>query len=743
MHRLIKRQIQRIYGKGFDIEQLSEQEKQLIEQVSTTYEENDKERRFYEHTLEVNSRELNQKTETVQRALWSLAEAQRITHTGSWTLDLVTHELEWSDELYRIIGMEPGGIEPSIQHVRPLIHPEDLQLSDIDMRATYQQGMYDSVYRIRFSENDTRYIHEHRIIKYDQQNNPLMIQGTLQDVTAQKSAEEELRLFANVFHHSGEAIILTDRDLHVVAVNESFSKVTGYKINQARGQHASQFIDPETPDRSFDTIREELQNSGFWQGEMLGRKEDGSTYPKWISISVSRDEAGNIQYYIASFVDITERKADQERIHHLAHHDNLTGLINRFSLEQRLSQALYSSKRNNQKLALMFIDMDRFKIINDTMGHAAGDTLLTEVARRLKSSVRECDIVARIGGDEFVVVYTGLKDGLAAAPMARFLVHKLGMPYNINDSKMFSSPSIGISIYPSDANDGDTLMKNADTAMYHAKEAGRNNYQFFTEAMNINANQRLKLETDLRYAIEHQQFELHFQPLVCSQSNRTLALEALVRWRHPEQGMIPPDQFIPIAEETKLILPLGMWILEEACRQQHRWRTEFDRQVRVAVNLSAQQLQSSDLVVLIQELMQQYDMSEGDLELEVTESTAMENPTEAIKRLHEIRKLGIHLAIDDFGTGYSSLAYLKLLPIDTLKLDRAFVRDLEYDDNNAKISAATLALAHNLGLQVVAEGVENAAQKNFLISHGCELLQGYFFSKPLPVDEITEYILQH
>ena len=308
---------------------------------------------------------------------------------------------------------------------------------------------------------------------------------------------------------------------------------------------------------------------------------------------------------------------------------------------------------------------------------------------------------------------------------------------------MFSSPSIGISIFPSDAGDGDTLMKNADTAMYHAKEAGRNNYQFFTEAMNINANQRLKLENDLRYAIEHQQFELHFQPLVCSQSNRTLALEALVRWRHPEQGMIPPDQFIPIAEETKLILPLGMWILEEACRQQHRWRTEFDRRVRVAVNLSAQQLQSPELVVRIQELMQQYAMSEGDLELEVTESTAMENPTEAIKRLHQIRKLGIHLAIDDFGTGYSSLAYLKLLPIDTLKLDRAFVRDLEYDDNNAKISAATLALAHNLGLQVVAEGVENAAQKDFLISHGCELLQGYFFSKPLPVDDITEYILQH
>ena len=423
MHRLIKRQIQRIYGKGFDIEQLSEQEKQLIEQVSTTYEENDKERRFYEHTLEVNSRELNQKTETVQRALWSLAEAQRITHTGSWTLYLVTRELEWSDELYRIIGMEPGDIEPSIQHVRPLIHPEDLLLSDIDMRATYQQGMYDGVYRIRFNENDTRYIHEHRIIKYDPQKNPLMIQGTLQDVTAQKSAEEELRLFANVFRHSGEAIIISDRDLHVVAVNEAFSKVTGYTIDEARGQHTSRFIDPETPDRSFDAVREELKSSGFWQGEMLGRKEDGSTYPKWISISVSRDEAGIVQYYIASFVDITERKADQERIHHLAHHDNLTGLINRFSLEQRLSQALYTAKRNNQKLALMFIDMDRFKTINDTMGHAAGDTLLTEVARRLKSWVREADTLPRLDDVGAVVVHHGRKFGLAADRDAVVLAH--------------------------------------------------------------------------------------------------------------------------------------------------------------------------------------------------------------------------------------------------------------------------------------------------------------------------------
>ena len=386
---------------------------------------------------------------------------------------------------------------------------------------------------------------------------------------------------------------------------------------------------------------------------------------------------------------------------------------------------------------MVFIDLDHFKTINDTLGHHVGDQILIEAANRLRGNVRESDVVGRLGGDEFVVVVTGLDASIDAAGVAGKLRYALAQPYIVAERELHTTPSIGISIFPADGEDADTLMKHADTAMYHAKESGRNNVQFFTRAMNEAAGERLTLEAGLREALSANQFVLHYQQQVSANTGRVCGVEALIRWNHPELGMVPPLKFIPVAEETGMIEQIGAWVLDEACRQLAAWRADGIDGLRMAVNLSAIQLRSPQLVDMVKLTLVRHGLGEGDLELEVTESVAMENPDQAIGKLHALRAIGLHLAIDDFGTGYSSLAYLKLLPIQTLKLDRAFVRDIETDSNDAAISTATVALAHSLGLKVVAEGVENSVQRDFLTDLQCDFLQGYLFGKPEPADVLT------
>jgi len=453
----------------------------------------------------------------------------------------------------------------------------------------------------------------------------------------------------------------------------------------------------------------------------------------WIEVDTVRLPANELMLVVQ---DISERKAAQARIEHLARHDTLTGLFNRYTLETRLDQALLSARRSDEKLAVLFIDLDRFKAINDAMGHHVGDLLLIEVARRLLASVRESDIVARQGGDEFVVVLSSLEGVADVASVANKILETLALPYELPQGVQHTSPSIGIALFPQDGEDVDSLMKNADTAMYAAKEQGRNNIQYFNAAMTARAGDRLELERDLRRALDEQQFELYYQPQVRTRDASVCGVEALIRWHHPTRGLVSPALFIPLAEETGLILPLGRWVIEQACRQRALWRQQGLEHLRVAVNLSAHQLREPALVAQVQAAMQANQLCGEDLELEVTESVAMSDPQAAIEQLQALRALGLSLAIDDFGTGYSSLAYLKRLPIQVLKLDREFVRDIETDPNDAAISAATLALAHSLGLQVVAEGVETPAQRDFLAAHQCDVLQGYLFGKPEPADTL-------
>lgn len=556
-------------------------------------------------------------------------------------------------------------------------------------------------------------------------------------------AAETLQIYANAFESSGEAMLLSDSENRIFNTNPAFTKMTGYTLDEVKGENPSILASNRTPAITYQEMWASLNEEGFWQGELWDRAKDGEIYPKWIAISTIRNQANEVMYHIASFTDISERKAAEARIEHLAHHDILTGLLNRFSFEISLDQALLSAKREQNELALFFIDMDKFKDVNDSLGHHVGDKLLVEVAQRLKKCVRESDIIARIGGDEFVVVLTGMSRTDYAGAIAEKILQELARPYTIEGQNIESTPSIGVSIYPSDGDSVEQLMKNADVAMYHAKDSGRNNYQFFSNDMLVAIQQRLELEHELNVALNEKQFELHYQPQFAADNHSISGFEALVRWHHPERGLVPPIQFIPVAEENGFIQKLGDWIIDEACRQLAEWTAANICNIRMSVNLSTMQLQSESLIVLVRSVMQKYDIKEGELEFEITETSAMQNPELAVQQLNGLRELGVSLALDDFGTGYSSLAYIKRLPVQTLKLDQTFVRDIGEDQNDTEICAATLALAHNLGLEVVAEGVETTAQRDFLLHHNCDYLQGYLFSKPLPAAEATNYITAH
>ncbi len=555
-------------------------------------------------------------------------------------------------------------------------------------------------------------------------------------------ARQRIELLAKVFEHSGEAIMVTDREHRIVEVNPAFVRQTGYTPAEIVGQRTDQLDGPHTTAADLEALRLCVEATGQWRGELWGCAKDGRVYPKWVSVSVVRDALGEVTHHIANSIDVTEAKAAEDRIRHLAHHDTLTQLPNRVLLHGRLEQAMATARRNASPLAMLFIDMDRFKDINDTLGHPVGDGLLVEVGRRLRALVRDSDIVARLGGDEFVLVLTGTGPDVvqAGATVAAKVLAELGRPYTVRGHELHSTPSIGIALFPADGEDADTLMKNADSAMYQAKAAGRNNAQFYTAAMNQATQVRLALEAGLRGAIERNELFLHYQPQLDLASQRIVGLEALVRWRHPEMGLIPPLKFIPVAEETGQIEAIGTWVLEQALRQVARWRAAGDTGLRVAVNLSAHQLRGDGFPEQVSRALHRHGLPGSALELEITESVAMRDPARTGNMLRQLRRFGVALAIDDFGTGYSSLAYLKQLPLSCLKLDRSFVMDIEKDANDAAICTATIQMAHSLGLGVVAEGVETATQLEFLRRLGCDTVQGYFIAKPLSADDCTAFL---
>ena len=582
---------------------------------------------------------------------------------------------------------------------------------------------------------------------------PLFIDGkvagfitTYTDITEHKHAQAELarqnRILQTIIENIPGGVTLIDRDLNLVACNEELKRVLDFpdelfanglptletlmRYNAERGEYGDG--DPER------IVADLLARARRTEPHSFERTRPDGTV---LHVQGQPLPDGG---FVTIYTDITERKRAEAEIEHLAHHDMLTGLANRFSLDARLAQSLADSRRNGHGLAVLFLDLDRFKHINDSLGHQVGDCLLKEVAERLRHTVRDADIVARQGGDEFVVVIQGISSSARAAHVAEKILTRLSAPYETGGAELHTTPSIGIALYPEDGEDAAELLRCADTAMYHAKALGRANYQFFTEEMNRSATERLDLEHKLRRALQQGEFELWYQPQLGAADGRVRGVEALVRWRHPEDGLIPPFRFIPLAEETGLIVELGKWVLREACRQARAWLDRGLPSLRMSVNLSTRQLMHAGLAEAVDEALADSELPASQLELEITESSVMERPNDAIPVLGGLKRLGVRLAIDDFGTGYSSLSYLKLFPLDHLKIDRSFVSDIEHDANDAAIVAAAVSMAHNLGLSVIAEGVETAVQVARLSELGCDELQGYHFSRPLPADEAEDWL---
>jgi diguanylate cyclase (GGDEF)-like protein/PAS domain S-box-containing protein len=558
-----------------------------------------------------------------------------------------------------------------------------------------------------------------------------------EDVEIQRRTADELKLAGHVFDSSAEGIIITDSEQHILKVNRAFSEISGYSPEEIIGQ-TPRLLSSGRHDRYFyRSMWHELSVHGRWQGEIWNRRKSGDVFPEWLAISCVHNESGDITHYVGMLIDISERKLAEDYILHLAQHDALTELPNRLLFIDRLRQSFSRAKMERTKVALLFMDIDRFKTINDSLGHHVGDQLLQEVARRLKRCIEGVNTIARLGGDEFVIVLEHVTLIQEVGHVASRIINAMKEPVIVGEHTLGITVSIGIGIYPEDGSDVIGLMKSADAAMYHAKEMGRNNYQFFTSEMNARIGEQVLLETHLRRALENGELSLHYQPQVHLESGRINGVEALLRWTNTELGTVSPSQFIPVAEESGMIIPIGNWMLRSVCEQMRRWEDEGIRGVRVAVNLSALQFRQADFVRSLETLVAEMGIWPEKLELEITESTLMESAENTIDNLNRLRQHGFKIAIDDFGTGYSSLSYLKRFPIDRLKIDQSFVRDLDSDPDDAAIVSAIIAMAHSLDLDIVAEGVEKEAHRDFLLGLNCYEAQGFLYSRPLPPDEVV------
>jgi diguanylate cyclase (GGDEF)-like protein/PAS domain S-box-containing protein len=561
-----------------------------------------------------------------------------------------------------------------------------------------------------------------------------------QEIEERARAEESLKLAAKVFEKASEAILITDNDGKIITVNQAFVSITGFQREEVIG-HNPKIGKSGRHDKDFyKAMWAEITNNGSWSGEIWDRRKTGEVYPKWLTINAVHTHNGDISHFVGIFSDISHIKATEERLEQLAFYDPLTNLPNRMLFKDRLLHEFELAKRNHKKVGVFFIDLDRFKHVNDTLGHAAGDTLLEIVAQRLTDCVRSSDTVARLGGDEFTVILSNLDSAHEASSIAGNIIESLMSPVPIKEHTAHIGASIGISIYPDDGEDYATITKYADVAMYHAKDSGRGNFKFFKTDMNENSVKRSELERNMRSGIENSEFILYYQPKLCIATGQVTGMEALVRWVRPDGSMVSPADFIPLAEDTGLIIPMGKEILNNACKFNTYLVKEHNLHIRVAVNLSPRQFQQNDLHEMVEQALKETELDPSLLELEVTESMMMEDENTAIATLKKLNNIGVSIAMDDFGTGYSSLSFLKHFPIHTLKVDQSFVRDLTVDSDDAAIVLAVVSMAKSLRLHVIAEGVETIDQLNFLKDISSDEIQGYYFSKPLPEDHFIQFV---
>lgn len=576
---------------------------------------------------------------------------------------------------------------------------------------------------------------------FDQYGNLSGYRGIDRDVTERKELNKQLRLAALLLENTPEGAMITDADLNIIKINPAFTKTTGYSEEDIIGKNPSILSSNRHDDSFYQKMWESIDNTGQWRGEIWNRRKDGEIYPEWLNINTIKDSEGNITHYAAIFSDISTQEHVRKQLHNLAYYDALTGLPNRELFRDRLINAIAQANRHDESVAVIFLDLDRFKNINDTLGHRAGDELLKAVAEVLKACVRDSDTVARLGGDEFTIIIPDVKHEEDAAKVAEKIVNAMEAPFHVEGGHdIYASASIGISLYPADGDDVDMILKNADTAMYRAKEAGRKNYKFYTEDMSARFIERLILENELRRAIEYETLTLAYQPQVKVDTGEITGFEVLARWHHPQKGWIPPIHFITISEETGLIAQIGDWVLQQACAQLKEWHKRFSADLKIAVNLSGRQMLQEEIVDKVISVVNETGIPAHCLELELTETSLMENISSTISKLEMFNHYGIRLAIDDFGTGYSSLSYLKRFQIDKLKIDQSFVSEISTNKNDAEIVTTIIAMANNLHLDVIAEGVETIEQLKYLRENGCNEVQGYYFSQPKSAEAITSML---
>jgi diguanylate cyclase (GGDEF)-like protein/PAS domain S-box-containing protein len=567
---------------------------------------------------------------------------------------------------------------------------------------------------------------------------------TFFDLSERLRGEAKSRLAATMFESTHEGVMITDANGRILTVNQAFTRVTGYEEEDAVGQSPSLLRSGRHDPDFYAAIWRAIDEAGHWQGEIWNRRKTGEVYPELLSISAVQDQHGKVCNYVGVFTDISQIKESEAKLEHLAHYDPLTELPNRLLLSSRLQHAIDQAQRQGDRVAILFLDLDRFKNVNDSLGHQAGDELLQAVTKRLVHRLRVEDTLARLGGDEFVVLLERLHEPRDAAMVARTMLDALAEPFTLSRGhEVYIGASIGISLYPDDGDNVARLIQHADVAMYQSKDQGRNAYGFYTQALTENANQRLEMETKLRRALERNEFVLHYQPQISLSDGHLIGAEVLVRWQRKGEGLIPPNQFIPLAEETGLIVPLGEWVLREACSQWARWHSEGHAPITLAVNISPRQFRQQELASVVGRVLAETGMPASVLELELTESALMHQGVEAGSTLRELKQLGVSLAIDDFGTGYSSLAYLKRFPIDRLKIDQSFVRDISVDPNDSELVSTIIAMGRNLKLQVLAEGVETPEQLAFLVDKECDACQGYLFSRPVPAEDFAALLASH
>ena len=558
---------------------------------------------------------------------------------------------------------------------------------------------------------------------------------------ARRRAEGDLRLAAKVFESSVEGVMITDSDANILKVNKAFSDITGYSEENVVGQKPS-VLQSERHDKEFyQQLWKSINDNGYWQGEIWDRRKNGEIYPEWLTISTVANPEGEVTHYIGGFTDLSQQKQAEDRIHHLMYYDALTDLPNRTLFRDRFKQAMSRARREGKRVAFLHFDLNRFTHVNDTLGHKMGDQLLQQVGQRLAGCIRQNDMVARFGGDEFVIALPDLGPENHAKELVKALIGSFSEPFRVADREIFLVPSVGAVLFPDDSTDYDELARFADTAVHVAKREGGASFAFYQKTMHADAGDRLNMESALRRALERKEFLLYYQPQFALDSGRIIGVEALLRWQQKEQGMMMPEQFISLLEETSLIVPVGEWVLRQACEDHLAWEQQGCGAIPVAVNLSARQFRDKGLVNMIKPVIEESGINPRMIELEITESCVMENPEMALEILTACHDMGMRVAIDDFGTGYSSLSYLKRFPLDVLKIDQSFVTDIPDNEDDAAIIDTIIAMAHRLKLDVIAEGVETEAQADFLREHGCDNVQGFFYGRPMPTEEFVTCFL--